>query len=146
METPFYKKGLRFECKRCSACCRFEPGYVFLSNKDISRLLKALKCTREYFIETYCRIIDINGIKRISLKEKSNYDCIFWEDGGCIVYKQRPLQCRSYPFWSPHLASLEDWNKLSKSCPGINCGDLYSRQEIEWWLAIRMKEPIINLS
>ncbi|HUX21603.1 MAG TPA: YkgJ family cysteine cluster protein, partial [Spirochaetia bacterium] len=38
MYKPFYQDGLRFECTRCDACCRHEPGYVFLSQTDLRRL------------------------------------------------------------------------------------------------------------
>ena len=34
----FYSDGLRFECTRCSRCCRHTPGYVFLSENDVERL------------------------------------------------------------------------------------------------------------
>ena len=35
MSEPFYAEGLRFSCERCSACCRGEPGYVFLTKEDL---------------------------------------------------------------------------------------------------------------
>ncbi|HQO67077.1 MAG TPA: YkgJ family cysteine cluster protein, partial [Spirochaetales bacterium] len=35
MNQSFWHEGLRFECARCSACCRYEPGYVFLSADDL---------------------------------------------------------------------------------------------------------------
>ena len=31
----FYDKGLRFECQMCSYCCAAEPGYVYLTKRDI---------------------------------------------------------------------------------------------------------------
>lgn len=145
MGEPFYKDGLSFKCQRCSACCRFEPGYVFLSQKDIDGLSAALRYSNEDFINTYCRIIDINSIKRLSLKEKSNYDCIFWADGGCIVYKHRPLQCRGFPFWSPFLVSQETWDNLATKCPGVNQGPHYSQQQIAAWLEMRRMEPLIAI-
>jgi hypothetical protein len=116
-----------------------------LSNQDLEKLTLALTCTREYFIKNYCRVIDINGIKRLSLKEKSNFDCIFWEKGGCLVYTDRPLQCKGFPFWSPFLASREAWDSLADRCPGVNKGPLYSKNEIEAWLKKRTMEPLIAL-
>ncbi len=41
MEEVFYGRGLRFECTRCSRCCRHNPGYVFLSPVDLARLAEA---------------------------------------------------------------------------------------------------------
>ena len=124
MEEPFYKDGLHFECQRCSGCCRFDSGYVFLSHQDLDRLASNLSLTPDEFLEKYCVKVDMGGYFRISLIEKPNYDCIFWRDGGCAVYEARPLQCRSYPFWEHQLESKEAWENVAKSCPGINKGAL----------------------
>jgi Fe-S-cluster containining protein len=144
MEEPFYKDGLNFECQRCSACCRHDPGYVFLSEIDVKDLSEKLKMSREDFFKKYCKKVDIGGFSRISLVEKANNDCIFWENGGCKVYTFRPLQCRTYPFWRPYLESEEDWNTLEASCPGVNKGNLHPRTEIEEKLNQRLNEPLIE--
>ncbi|MBQ3648474.1 MAG: YkgJ family cysteine cluster protein [Spirochaetia bacterium] len=145
MQEPFYKDGLHFECQRCSGCCRFESGYVFLSHQDLDRLALKLSMTREEFLEKYCVKVDMGGVFRISLIEKENCDCIFWRDGGCAVYDARPLQCRSYPFWESQLKSREDWESLESSCPGVNKGRLHSKTEIEEWLALRKMEKLITI-
>jgi Fe-S-cluster containining protein len=131
---PFYKDGLRFGCVRCSNCCRHTPGYVFLVEKDIKRLLTGTGLELQSFLERFCREIVLSGIHRISLKEKENYDCIFWEKDGCSVYRFRPMQCRSYPFWSGNLYSRHAWEQLKDSCPGVGRGRLHTRREIERWL------------
>ena len=145
MDEPFYKDGLHFECQRCSGCCRFDPGYVFLSHADLDRLSSKLSLTQDEFLEKYCVKVDIGGTFRISLIEKENFDCIFWRDGGCAVYDARPLQCRSFPFWVPYLESKEDWDNLASSCPGVNKGKLHTRQEIEEHLARRKMEKLITI-
>jgi len=151
LEAPekgcFYAQGLRFSCKRCSACCRFEPGYVFLSRKDVSRLCAALDTQYDKFIEEYCRWIPAeNGKGRLSLKEKRNYDCVFWstEHGeGCQVYKARPLQCRTFPFWTSTMSSNDSWEMTARDCPGMDHGEFHSHDSIKKTLAMRQKEPII---
>ena len=145
---PFYAQGLRFSCTRCSACCRFESGYVFLSKKDASRLMAALNMGYKEFTETYCRwIFSGNGIYQLSLKEKSNNDCIFWVQGiGCSVYDSRPLQCRAFPFWSSVVNSQKDWKKTGADCPGMDRGMLHSPDSIEKWLVLQQNEPIISKS
>ena len=70
MNTPFYSRGLRFECTGCSRCCRHEPGYVFLSDNDLSRLCAAKELSRAEFLEKYCRSVNIHGFSRLSLREK----------------------------------------------------------------------------
>lgn len=143
-EEPFYSDGLNFECQRCSRCCRHEPGYVFLSARDLSSMCRTARMGEEEFRDMYCRVVEIAGTSRLSLKEKSNYDCIFWENGSCLVYAARPLQCRSYPFWSPFLLSRQTWDNLEKDCPGVNRGRLHRKKEIDNWLKRRWEDPFLT--
>ena len=150
-KKPFYAKGLCFSCARCSACCRFESGYVFLSGKDVARLMAALNMGYREFTEFYCRWIPSgSGTSQLSLKEKSNYDCVFWAQGnsggGCSVYESRPLQCRAFPFWPSVLGSKNRWEATAETCPGMGRGTVHSPDSIEKWLAMQQNEPIISKS
>jgi Fe-S-cluster containining protein len=145
-DETFYKKtGLHFQCQRCSGCCRFSPGFVFLSEEDIKNLLEYTSLSINEFARRYLRIIDLGDFSRISLKEKENYDCIFWENGGCKVYEKRPLQCRSFPFWTSLLASAEPWREHKKLCPGIDEGIFHDPAEIDLWMAKRLEERFIEI-
>ena len=142
-EDAFYQNGLKFECVRCSNSCRHEPGYVFLTRNDLEALANHLAIAEERVLERYCRDVSIGFVERLSLQEKSNYDCIFCNESGCQVYDVRPLQCRSYPFWSSHLFSRATWDKEGENCPGINRGRIHSRKEIYGWLRRREIEPLL---
>ncbi len=144
MSEEFYDQGLNFECQRCSYCCRHEPGYVFLSENDLNPMIKEMKMTEEAFIKKYCIKVDIGLFSRISLIEKENHDCIFWSDKGCQVYNSRPLQCRSYPFWSHVVDDKESWVEEGKSCPGIGKGKIHTKKDIEKWLKKRKNDPLIS--
>jgi len=140
---PFYANGLCFACTRCSACCRHEPGYVFLSEPDLRLLEKEFKMQYNNInkvIEAFCRWVPAPEGFRLSLKEKANFDCIFWQ-GGCTVYQSRPLQCRTFPFWESTLRSRGTWESLS--CPGINKGEFHSFEYIENCLESRKAEPVM---
>jgi uncharacterized protein len=147
-KSPFYAQGLRFCCARCSACCRYESGFVFLSEKDVSLLGAVLNMGYNTFTEAYCRWIPAgNGDLQLSLKEKSNFDCIFWAKEpaeGCTVYDKRPLQCRSFPFWPSIVNSKRNWEMAAQDCPGIGKGKLHSQDSVDKWLSAREKEPIIS--
>jgi Fe-S-cluster containining protein len=141
-KPPFYARGLRFSCERCSECCRIDPGFVFLRENDVELLVSALKMRYTEFVRRYCRWTpDEGGGERLALREKANYDCIFWSKG-CLLYEARPLQCRAYPFWPSLLASRNVWEALS--CAGMGRGALHSREEIEALLARQEAEPIIE--
>jgi len=146
-EGSFYAHGLRFSCKRCSACCRFDAGYVFLSQKDVSLLCAPLDMQHDIFIEKYCRWIPAgNGTSRLSLQEKQNYDCIFWSEKngeGCMVYKVRPLQCRTFPFWASVMRSKNSWEMTAMGCPGMDDGEHHCKDSIKKMLAMPQMEPII---
>jgi len=143
----FYAQGLSFSCKRCSACCRFEEGYVFLSRKDVTELCRALNMKYDDFLETHCRWVPSDfGKCQLSLKEKKNYDCVFWSSshgGGCLVYETRPLQCRTFPFWASVMNSKKSWKITASDCPGMDIGTFHSQDSIKKMLAMRQMEPII---
>lgn len=144
MDHVFWHNGLRFSCKRCSSCCRFDPGIVNLSRDDLDRLLEWSGLAEGAFIETYCRWVPkADGYDYLCLLEKKNFDCILW-DNGCTAYENRPFQCSSYPFW-PSLLSDEDWwESNAQDCPGVNQGALHESAEIEEYLTRRRAEPYIR--
>jgi Fe-S-cluster containining protein len=74
----------------------------------------------------------------VSLIEKKNNDCIFFNDNKqCDIYKVRPLQCRSYPFWQQLVETESAWKEESQQCPGIGKGRVHTKEEIEQWLRLR---------
>lgn len=127
----FYDNGLRFECQRCRYCCGVEPGFVFLTEDDAGRASKELGMSRDEFLDKCCRKIDNGDHYLVSLKEKKNYDCIFLSDYGCGIYKARPVQCSTYPFWPEVMKSERAWRNEGSYCPGIGKGDVVPREEIE---------------
>ena len=143
-DEAFFSAGLRFSCTRCSNCCRKESGYVYLSENDLSRLADFFAMDYTSFIQTWCRWVSFErGRERLSLKEKANYDCIFWGTE-CTVYHARPLQCRSFPFWDSVLCSRESWENTGKDCPGIQTGELHEKEKIEKYLQQMDDELVIE--
>lgn len=126
---PWYAPGLRFACERCGRCCKGpEPGYVWVSDREIARLAAALGLSVEDFTRRYVRRV----FERFSLVERANNDCVFYEDGkGCTVYDARPDQCRTFPFWPKHFATEQTWRAAAAECPGIGKGRLHDRKAIE---------------
>jgi Fe-S-cluster containining protein len=148
--SPWYAGGLRFTCTQCGNCCTGSPGHVWISIEEITRLAAHLKILPEQVVERYCR--KVNG--RFSLRERRNlrgeYDCIFLQErrierrGGdapdsrvvhsqriCTIYEARPLQCRTWPFWSDNLKTQAAWERAARRCPGMNSGQHYTRPRIE---------------
>ncbi|MFW6214978.1 MAG: YkgJ family cysteine cluster protein [Alkalispirochaetaceae bacterium] len=143
--SSFYKDGLRFGCTRCSRCCRHDEGYVFLSAEEVDRLCRHFGMDEDQFVAAYCKEVDFGPLRRLSLTEQENHDCIFWRGGGCSVYLERPVQCRTYPFWEGNLTSRDRWEIEASECPGIGIGPLRSAEEIEKALALRRNYPPVEL-
>lgn len=126
----FEKNGLKFECKRCSGCCGKSPGFVFLSKADLERLCGFFCMKPVEFVEKYCRwTVYYEGKTVLALFEQKNYDCVLWNNG-CSAYEERPVQCRTYPFWDWMIKSKEMWDECAVDCPGMNNGPLHSAEEI----------------
>jgi Fe-S-cluster containining protein len=121
----FPDRGVYFSCERCSSCCRHESGFVYLSEEDVNRLCRFCGAPRGEFVALYCRWVPYDGGYALSLKEKSNFDCVFYTadgSGGCSVYDARPVQCAAYPFWQYLIASKDAWEESAAHCPGIRAG------------------------
>jgi len=117
---------------------------VYLTENDLMTLVYEFKRDYDSFIDAWCRWVPFTGNKeRLSLKEKKNLDCVFWE-AGCVVYSIRPLQCRTFPFWDDNLCSSLTWKMAGAECPGIDKGELHSQEEIKGLLRQMRKERVIE--
>ncbi|HRS64292.1 MAG TPA: YkgJ family cysteine cluster protein [Spirochaetia bacterium] len=147
MKADFWNEGLQFTCQRCSRCCRHDPGVVFLSAFEIITIARHLSCSVKAFLNQYCRPIYNASGYRVSLQEKQNFDCIFWESGtGCSIYTVRPIQCSTFPFWETLLRNKIIWDEEAKYCPGINKGILHDASHIQKCLDERNQYPILQFS
>jgi hypothetical protein len=124
-------------------CCRFDSGYVFLSDSDLRRIAEGTGKRPEEVATTYCRRIDLGVVSRLSLREQENKDCVFWINGECSIYEHRPLQCRSFPFWPAHLSDRRTWDELVRECPGVNIGALHPASDVRGWLLAHRRESLL---
>lgn len=128
----WYQSGLRFECTGCGNCCTGAPGYVWVSTEEIARIAA--------YLDRKDGTLPPDKLRRVgfkySLTERSNGDCVFLHSTGngqrvCSIYPVRPLQCRTWPFWSQNLRSPRDWADAAEKCPGMNNGKTYNFVAIE---------------
>jgi Fe-S-cluster containining protein len=125
---PWYRNGLRFQCTGCGNCCRGAPGSVRVSDAEISALARRLDLPDAEFRAMYTRVLRGGDL---SLRERGSGDCVFWsEQRGCTVHSDRPLQCRSFPFWRSIVHSPERWNEEAEACPGMDQGPLWNAEWI----------------
>jgi len=124
--APWYLNGLRFQCSRCGRCCSGAPGYVWVTSDEINRIARFLALTPSDFQRRHVRRV---GFGR-SLLERPGGDCEFLQrapDGAtsCAIHPVRPVQCRTWPFWSSNLETRGAWTETATECPGIGRGPLH---------------------
>ncbi len=135
--SPWYAGGLRFECTQCGNCCSGGPGAVWFTPDEADAMAQAVGLSTERFLEQYTRRI---GARR-SLKElvrDGKHDCVFLDRDSrpgkaiCQLYKARPSQCRTWPWWPEVVESPETWEdtKRRTPCPGMGNGPLRPLVEI----------------
>lgn len=126
-QSPWYSEGLRFACTMCGNCCTGPPGAVWFDEDECKRMADALGLSPEKFQKKYAR--RISG--KMSLKEQKTshgHDCVLLDRTTrpglalCRVYKARPTQCRTWPFWPENLEDEQAWEDVRKKtpCPGMN--------------------------
>jgi len=119
-KPAWYKEGLRFQCTECGKCCTGTHGLVWISQEEMEAMAASLNISLQRFKMKYVRRRD----NRYALVEKKNsegnFDCIFLKEKKCLVYQNRPTQCRTYPWWRENLNTEDSWKLAATECEGIN--------------------------
>ncbi len=121
----FFDAGIRFECRRCGACCTGDPGVVRVNEREIADMAAYLGMSVFALDDAFLYPWE-NGK---CIGETDDGRCLFFEDG-CRIYPVRPNQCKTFPFWFANLRAESRWNKIHSQCPGIGSGHLYTKNEI----------------
>ncbi|MCZ6834779.1 MAG: YkgJ family cysteine cluster protein [Planctomycetota bacterium] len=136
-EQEWYHQGLRFECTQCGNCCTGPPGYIWFEDSEAEVMAESLGLTVAEFRKRHAR--RVRG--RWTLNERKTehgFDCVFLDRESvpgkaiCGMYKTRPGQCRTWPFWSENIDTPETWENVKRStpCPGIGQGQLITIESI----------------
>ncbi len=105
-------------CKTCGGkCCRGRGGYVWVSGAELDKIANSKKMDIAVFIRQYVRQVN----RRFALTEyiiNGECFCCFFDRISCLctVYDNRPMQCRTYPFWN---VFKDDFHDLFTECPGV---------------------------
>jgi Fe-S-cluster containining protein len=119
---PWYKDGLKFKCTACGKCCTGSKGLIFVTEDEIIGMAAFLKITPAFFKQRYLRLRNNRYVlvEKKSMTAPGSFDCIFLKDKKCEVYGERPLQCRTYPWWPENLNSKESFALAALECEGVN--------------------------
>jgi len=89
-----YQRFPSTSCKRRNLCCTLLPEMGLPEFLLLIQTVAAMK--PEHMLTIGRRLIRYFLINPVRLSS-----CPFLENGGCMVYEQRPLGCRAYGLWSP---------------------------------------------
>lgn len=127
--------GLRFGCTMCGNCCSGPEGYVIVSEREQAALAKRLGMPVERFVAEYTH----QTSKGRSLNEKQSahgLDCVFLDRHAipgkaiCGVYEDRPIQCKTWPFWPSVIKSRQTWERHKQICPGMDQGQKHTLVQV----------------
>jgi Fe-S-cluster containining protein len=124
----WWSEGVQFECQGSGNCCvsHGQYGFVYVTNEDRKALAQQVGLSTKDFTKKFCNKTD----DFYHLKDNGE-DCIFLKNKRCTVYKSRPTQCRTWPFW-PETMSAKAWRKdVVGFCPGVGKGKVWSAEQIQ---------------
>ncbi|MBY0314260.1 MAG: YkgJ family cysteine cluster protein [Bdellovibrionales bacterium] len=127
-QEKWWSDGLKFECQQSGKCCvsHGEYGFVYVTREDRRNMAQTLKMSTIQFTKKFCDKSD--GIYHI---KDTGSECLFLLNNKCTVYKSRPTQCRTWPWW-PETMNAKAWKKeVVTFCPGVGKGRKWSAEEID---------------
>jgi len=83
------KYSSAIDCIVCANCCMVLQ--TLIAKKDIKRITRSLNTSAEEFTKEYIKT-NMEGDQVFK-----NLPCWFLENNKCVIYPNRPFECRSYP-------------------------------------------------
>lgn len=147
----YHSKPIRFKCTECSRCCYGgKYAYVRASSQEIEKIISFMNINADTFKADYLIKLVDNGygirmkITVIAQALNKKGPCMLLSaKGKCSVYPVRPMQCRTYPFWSEILISEAKWNSEIERCEGIQQGEIIETEYIEQQKELSVNAEII---
>jgi Fe-S-cluster containining protein len=135
--SEWYAQGLRFECTQCGNCCTGPPGAVWFDRAEGAAMAKTLGLPEDEFYARFAHRLD-GRWSLVENKTEHGFDCVFLDRASvpgkavCGIYRARPLQCRTWPFWPEMLQSQRSWTTYKRvtPCPGMGAGPLIPVEQI----------------
>ena len=123
-----------FKCTVCGHCCKWSGGEVWFNSNEFVSLVMHKGLSPEQVLDDYADEV-LNGWVKAKTKPvhtqmpsgkiEEVQGCVFLAEDGrsCSIYSQRPVQCRTYPWWPKTLENKDAWLREESNCEGINNAD-----------------------
>ena len=132
--APSVTSGFYFRCTQCGKCCSEQEGYVFVYWPDITKMSRTLNIPLIEFAEQYLLITPYNykiwnenledtqksrNMDTLVLNYRQSQACLFLnEKRECVLYNNRPLQCKLFPFWNMMMTNEINFQTILTGCKG----------------------------
>lgn len=100
-------------------------------------MAKTLGLGHQEFLERFAQRHGAGWVlKEVPEPDGEGFDCVLLArdpDTGltrCTVHRERPTQCRTWPFWPENLKSPRAWRQAGSECEGIGQGPHVGYREI----------------
>ncbi|MCS7205903.1 MAG: YkgJ family cysteine cluster protein [Leptospiraceae bacterium] len=110
------RKHFCFTCIQCGKCCE-GSGRVYFTKSDLLHIKQYLRLSNSEYSQLLKKLnlFEQNGLWVYRIHSR----CIFLDENQlCKIYPVRPLQCRTFPYWSYYFRSEKNFRKLLEHCPG----------------------------
>lgn len=87
-------KAARYECARCSACCRW-AGDVCIEEDEVREISRFLHMEEQAFIDECCRLRA--NRQGLSIRDAEDGACMMLTENGCRINPVKPRQCLGFP-------------------------------------------------
>ena len=103
----------QIDCTECANCCRVAT--VKLSPRDVERLVRHLRVSRERFLAEYAMESQEEGI---ILRRDEASGCVFLSGNECTIYDERPDICQRFPHMVRGQGSIASrmWEMIDRAC------------------------------
>ena len=100
----------QIDCTTCGNCCKKLKSCII--DRDIERLSNRLNITKEQVIDQYTETDD----GELYFKD---LPCTFLKDNKCLIYNDRPEDCRSFPHLHKEFFTSRLWDVINNYsiCP-----------------------------
>ena len=119
-----YPDNVHFVCSKCGVCCgdtKEKLRHILLLQSEAERISGFVgQQIPEFAEKVEGRAPYVFEMK----KTREEGQCLFLEGDKCMIYSQRPIICRFYPFELRHVTVKGFEFHCARECPGIGKGRL----------------------
>lgn len=118
----WFENSISFACTACGKCCTSGGSTkVFVNRREIQKIAHNVGIEEDTFVTKYIdeRLDDNGRILKSLKKHPTKKQCTFLSGKKCTIYKDRPTQCRTYPYWPHIMIGSAEWKGEARGCEGI---------------------------